>query len=157
MTRARDFFDAVRDAAVDAEMCRRQLMALEARVRSLGGMATSPPVSSTHDPDRMAGRVAAYVDREEQLRSRMDADYALVDRACVVLYGPDQRTGGLADDRSATWASVLWWRYCAAETWLAVGDAVGYTERQCRNVCAEALRWIDRTGYAADVMELPEG
>lgn len=113
-------------------------------------------VSSTHDHDSMGGRVALYVDREEQLRDRMDEDYALIDRACVVLYGPDQRTGGINKLVSSAWASVLWWRYCAAETWEGVAHAVGYTDRQCRNICHEATRWMERTGYAADVMTLPE-
>jgi hypothetical protein len=156
MTRARDFFDAVRDASIDAERCRRQLLQLEARATSLGGGGFGERVSCTNDHDRMGGRVALYVDREEQLRERMGADYAMIDRACVVLYGPDQRTGGMSDEVSSTWADALWWRYCGAETWESAARAVGYSLRQLHTICDSALLWLDETGYAADVMRLKE-
>lgn len=151
MTTAKDFFDRVRDASVDAERCRLQLLELEGRMHSMGAHDLQPRVRSTPDPQRMAGRVGAYVDREESLRERQQQDYALIDAACTVLYGSDERRG-LGDVVSPIWADILWWRYLDASTWEDVGHAVSYSVRQCQTMCDAAFSWIDSNRFASDII-----
>ena len=144
---ARDFFESVRAASIDVDRCRRQLERLEARARSLGGGGFEPRTRSTPDPHRMEGRIAAYMDMDAQLDARMEADYALIDRACRVIYGPDEDgRGGVASHFAPVYADVLWWRYCAAEDWRHVARAVDYSISQARMLASTALAWIDECG-----------
>jgi hypothetical protein len=94
------------------------------------------------------------VDHKSVIERRQERYYDLIDRACVVLYGPDQMTGGLARDKSPAWADVLWWRYCAGAKWSVVARSTGNSERQAQEYVAEALAWIDRVGYMHEVIEL---
>ena len=153
-TTARDFFERARAASQDAERCARQLDGAEARALAVGGGGFEPRVRSSPDPQRMERRADAHMDRERMLRSRMEADYELIDRACVVLYGANQDgRGGVCAEASPVWADVLWWRYLADAKWSAVADAVGYSSRPCQQMCAQALEWIDEAGFMADVMD----
>lgn len=152
---AKEFFETAREAARDAERCRSQLVALEARSLSLGGGQQGSRVRSTPDPHRMQRAVVAYVDREESLGRRMDADYATIDMACLVLYGDGEREG-LDVARSPVEADALWWRYLDDATWATVGRAVGYSPSQCQTICSRALSWIDETRFAADVRRRAE-
>lgn len=143
---ARELFEAAREASRDAERIRRQLDAMEQRTLSLGcGMGQR--VSATGEPDRMGGRVAALVDMEQTLRERQEADYALLDLACAVLYGPANK-GGLAALVPTWWADVLWWRYLDGSTWEQVAEAVGYSPRRCFDVAQTALEVADYYGLA---------
>ena len=159
---ARDFFIAVRDAAKDAEWCRTQIERLRERMHSIGGGGYEPRVQTSSDPDQIGRRVAAYLDRKRALRGRMAEDWALIDRACVVLFGPDQMGGGglckaeAGDRNTQKWADVLWWRYCADADWDEIADSVHYSVRTCQEMHGEALRWMERTGFMADAMVLDE-
>ena len=65
---AREFFNAVREAAIDAERCRVQLEELEERAQSLGGTTFEARVrGGTHD--RMERNAVAHVDREGELQA----------------------------------------------------------------------------------------
>ena len=88
---AREFFESAREAARDAERIRRQLDAMESRTLSLGGGGFEPRVRSTPDPDRMGLRVSALIDHGGMLERRQAEDYRLIDAACRILYGPDDR------------------------------------------------------------------
>ena len=145
-TSARELFEAAREASRDAERIRRQLDAMEQRALSLGG-GMGERVSSTGEPDRMGGRVAALVDMEATLRERQEVDYALLDLACAVLYGPANK-GGLAALVPTWWADVLWWRYLDGSTWEQVAEAVGYSPRRCFDVAQTALEVADYYGLA---------
>lgn len=152
MTTARDFFERARAASQDAERCRRQLLQLESRAKSVGGVGFEPRTTSTPDPHRMQGRIAAYMDMERKLEERMDADYVAIDRACTVIYG-DAEHDGLDRVQSPVWADVLWWRYLDDATWDAVSRTVGYSPRTCSTFCDAALRWIDETRFMSAVID----
>lgn len=141
---SRELFEAAREASRDAERIRRQLDAMEQRALSLGG-GMGERVSSTGEPDRMAGRVAALVDMESALRERQESDYALLDLACAVLYGTDSE-GGLSVLVPSWWCDVIWWRYLAGETWERVGSAVGYSPHRCWEVACLAFDVCDGWG-----------
>lgn len=85
---AREFFEAVRSASADASRAKAELEALEERRLSLGGHGSSPVSGTRHDVNGTAASIA-LVDREAALHRRVEEDYALLDRACEVIYGAD--------------------------------------------------------------------
>lgn len=153
---AKEFFDAVRYASQDAERCRTQLEALEKNA-AFGGSAGMGERVSGDSGNRVERRVVSYVGQGERLEQRRARDFAFIDRACVVLYGPDQQGGGglckASPKMAGVWADVLWWRYCAAESWDAVANAVGYTARPCQEFNGRALAWIDRNRFMSAIID----
>lgn len=153
---AREFFEAVRSAAQDAERCKIQLVAIEhsAQVGSSCGYGERTSSGGGNVVER---RTVAYVDQSDRLDVRMEADYRLIDRACAILYGNDQQGGGglcKANPRdSNVWADVLWWRFCAAASWQEVAKAVGYTVRPCQEFQGRALAWIDQHRFCRELIE----
>lgn len=141
---ARELFEVVREASQDAERIRRQLDAMEQRTLSLGG-GMGQRVSATGEPDRMGSRVAALVDMEQTLRERQEADYALLNLACAVLYGTDNE-GGLSSLVPSWWCDVLWWRFLNASTWEQTAAAVGYSAHRCWEVACLAFDVCDGWG-----------
>lgn len=88
---AREFFEAVRDAARDADRISRRLAAMEASegVRAQG---YEPSVSHSRADVNGTARTVARMDYERRVSKRREADYALIDKACSVIYG-DEQTG----------------------------------------------------------------
>lgn len=130
---AREFFEAAREAARDAERIRRQLDGMERRSTALGGGGFEPRVRSTPDPDRIGRDVSAKLDQEARLREREDEDYRAIDAACAVLYGPDNRSGLYA---LVGWpADAIYHHYLALRTWDETARMMGYSVRHvCRAV-----------------------
>lgn len=154
MLTAQDFFERAREASRDADQCRRQIVELEHRAKSLGGTSFEPRTRSTPNPQRMEDRIARYVDMEARLAERMDADYKIIDMACAVLYGTEQDgEGGLCKQLSSISADVLWWRYLDDATWAAVGRKVERSPRTCQSLAKGALAWMDETGYARAIID----
>ena len=141
---AREFFEAASAAAREADRIGRELDAMGERAGSLGGGGFEPRVRSTPEPDRMAGRVAAMVDRTDMLARRMDEDYRLIDAACRVLYGADNRSGLYA---LVGWpADAIYHHYLALHTWAEVAALVGYSEQHVRRMVSVALDMADANG-----------
>lgn len=141
---AREFFEAARDAARDADRIARELRSMEDRAGSLGGGRFEPRVRSTPDHDRMAGMVAAGIDREAMLESRQAEDYRLIDRACRVLYGSDNRSGLYA---LVGWpADAIWHHYLGLRTWDEAAALVGYSVRHVHERVAWAMELADTNG-----------
>lgn len=144
-TDARDFFNAVAAANKDAERVKRQLDALEHRALGIGGGGFEPRVRSTPAHDKMGMAVASLVDQESILKKRLDDDYALLNRAHVVLYGDDNH-GGL-------WSLVGWradalaLHYVNGYTWPVVGVVLGYSEQHVWREAQVALDTCDGWGY----------
>lgn len=143
---ARELFEAAREASRDAERIRRQLDAMSERAASVGGAGFEGRVSSTPEPDRMASRVAALVDMESRLIQRQAEDYELMDYACAVLYGRDNRSGlwSLVGWR----ADAIWHHYLGGLTWAEVGEMLGYTEQHVWQQAQVALDTCDGWGVA---------
>lgn len=140
---ARDLFEAAREAARDAARVSRELAEMEGRAEGLGGGGFQPRVRSTGEPDRMAGRVAAMVDREAMLGARLEEDYRLIDAACRVLYG-DGRGGLYA---LVGWpADAIYHHYLALWTWDETAALVGYSERHVQRSVECALELADANG-----------
>lgn len=141
---AREFFEAAREAARDAARISRQLDGMERRALALGGGGFEPRVRSTPDPDRTGRAVAALLDNEAVLRQRQESDRALVDAACAVLYGPDNRSGLYA---LVGWpADAIWHHYLGLRTWEDTADLMGYSTRHVQTCVAAALDVADANG-----------
>lgn len=141
---ARDFFDAAREAARDADRIARQLDSMERRALALGGGGFEGRVRSTPDPDRIGRGVAAKVDNEAVLRERQQADRALIDAACELLYGPDRRSGLYA---LVGWpADAIFHHYLGLRTWEDTADLMGYSVRHVQTCVASALDYADSNG-----------
>lgn len=141
---AREFFDAAREAARDAQRIARQLDGMERRALALGGGGFEPRVRSTPDPDRIGRAVGAMVDNEGVLLQRQEADYALIDAACAVLYGPDNRSGLYA---LVGWpADAIYHHYLGLRTWEETADLMGYSTRYVQRSVAWALDYADAAG-----------
>lgn len=141
---ARDFFDAAREAARDADRIARQLDSMERRALALGGGGFEGRVRSTPDPDSIGRGVAAKVDNEGILRERQQADRALIDAACELLYGADRRSGLYA---LVGWpADAIFHHYLALRTWDEVAEMMGYSVRHVQTCVASALDYADSNG-----------
>ena len=152
---ARWFFERAREASRDAESIRQQLLRLEANAHSLGAQGFEPRTRSTPNPHRMEGRIVAYADRERELRSRADADYEIIERATRVLFGSDEDGhGGVAQHVGTLHADVLWWRYLDDSPWKQVASVLGVSVTTCRGAADAAMRWMDETGFCAEMMRM---
>lgn len=142
--RALEYFEWARAASRDAESIRQQIVTLEARAKALGGGGFEPRTRSTPDPRRMEGRIVTYMQREEDLRARQEADYAVIEGACRLLYGDEEDgCGGVALGCGPLHADVLWWRYLADSQWKEVAHALGHSVTTCRGAHDAAMAWID--------------
>lgn len=141
---AREMFEAAREAALDAERVRRQLESMESASVSVGGQGFEGRVRSTPDPDRIGRAVAAAVDHESVLIQRQDADYALIDAACKVLYGADNRSGLHA---LVGWpADAIYHHYLALRTWEETAQMMGYSVSHVKHSVSVALDMADANG-----------
>jgi len=141
---AREFFEAAREAARDAQRISRQLDGMERRALAMGGGGFEPRVRSTPDPDRIGRAVGSLLDNEAILLQRQESDYALIDAACAVLYGPDNRSGLYA---LVGWpADAIFHHYLALRTWDEVADLMGYSAPHVRRQVAAALDVADANG-----------
>jgi len=141
---AREMFEAAREAALDAERVRRQLESMESASVSVGGQGFEGRVRSTPDPDRIGRAVAAAVDHESVLIQRQDADYALIDAACKVLYGADNRSGLYA---LVGWpADAIYHHYLALQTWDETARMMGYSVSHVKHSVSIALDMADANG-----------
>lgn len=141
---ARDFFASVREAARDADRISRTIARMESR-EGVHGQSYSPAVHGGDHDARAA--TDARMDYERRVHRRREDDYALIDRACAVIYGADQTGhGGVSALMGPAYADVLWWRFCAAETWKAVAAGTGMSVRWCQCAADAALDQIDSYG-----------
>lgn len=142
--RARDFFASVRAASHDASVARAQLDELEMRALSLGSPGAGGVSGGGSDVNGTAA-ADALVDREEALRRRRDADYALIDRACEVLYGVGGE-GGVARAIGVRYAEVVWHRDCGEETWARVAEVLGVSVSTAKRCYGVAMDYVDSVG-----------
>lgn len=147
---AREFFNAVREAAIDAERCRVQLEELEERAQSLGGTTFEARVrGGTHD--RMERNAVAHVDREGELQSRIEDDYRLIDAACWVLYGRDGVSDGLASIAPPWWADAIYHHYLALRKWEDVEPLVLACTSHISRCVNAAFDLMDANGMLATI------
>lgn len=142
---SRDFFEQVREAAQDAERTRRTLEAMQAREGVKAQRYSQRTQGGARD---VMAATDARIDREREWAARIERDYRLIDEACAIIYGPDNR-GGIAALLGNATADVMFWRYCAAVTWHEVAKAVSYSRPWCHHAVSVAFELIDAAGVEA--------
>lgn len=147
---SRELFEAAREAAIDAERCRRELAEAERHALAMCGPSLEPRVMGGNG-DRVGNAVAALVDREAELHARVERDYALIDAACEVLYGRDGMSDGLAALMPLWTADAIYHRYLALRTWDETEWLVGRCRSRIRSQVAVAFDLMDANGMAATV------
>ena len=143
---AREFFEAAREASIDADRISRRLAEMEASegVRAQGYDAQGR--GSSRDVNGMR-RTEARIDFERRVEARREADYDLIDRATSVIYGDGQTgMGGIDALMGGAAADVMWWRFCAAATWPEVCREAGVTDRWARQKAEQAMDMCDAYG-----------
>ena len=145
---AEDFFEAVRQASREAERTRLTLLRMEARegVRAQG---YEPRVSVGGERDHMA-HTDSRIDYEARMAERIEADYALIDMACAVLYGLESDKGGLEALMGSDVADCISFRYVDARPWSEVAALMGYSRwsrRSLRDMCQRGFDRIDSLGW----------
>jgi len=86
----------------------------------------------------------ANADHKERLEARREEDYRIIDAACEILYGPDNRSGLYA---LVGWpADAIYHHYLALRTWDAVADMMGYSAQHVRRSVSAALDLADANG-----------
>lgn len=145
---ARSFFEAVRDASVECERTREALLRMEARegVRAQGYEAQG---RSGHMSDRTAA-TDARIDHEARMAERIEADYAIIDLACRVLYGEESGKGGVDRLMGSAVADCISFRYVDARPWGEVAALLGYSSwsrRSLRDLCQRGFDAIDALGW----------
>lgn len=141
---ARDLFEATREASRDAEYIKRRLERMEAS-EGVRGASLAPTVRSSKSDVNGTARTDARIDYEERVRARLEEDYALIDLACAVLYGDDNR-GGIAALLGTKVADLLWHHYLDDESWDDAAEAVGYNPRTAYREKDKALDLVDMYG-----------
>lgn len=144
---ARDFFDAVRAASGDAGRAKAELEGLEERRLSLGHHGTMAVSGGGSDVNGTAASVA-FLDRERALHRRVEEDYALLDKACEVIYGADNEHG-IERGIGTRFADVVWHRSCGEESWDEVAASVGMSRRTCVRYYEAAMDYVDSVGIVA--------
>lgn len=140
---AREMFEAARAAAREAERIARDLRDLDEDEPS-GGGGFEGRVHGTPDPDRIGRRVASSLDRRAMLEARQAEDYRLIDAACAVLYGPDNRGGLYA---LVGWpADAIYHHYLGLRTWEETAELVIYSKRYVQEQVAWAFDMADANG-----------
>ena len=148
---ARDFFEAAREAAREAERIGRQLDAMESAADGLGGAGFEPRVRSTPDPTRGEARVVALVDHGARLEERRDECYRLIESATELLYGRDGMSDGLY--ALVGWpADAIFHHYLALRTWRETAQMVNFSEKYVISQAAAALDTADANGDFATRM-----
>ena len=145
---ARDFFRAVREASREAERTRLTLLRMEAR-EGARAQTYAERVSVGGERDRMA-QTDARIDYEGRMRERIEADYALIDLACKVLYGEDSGKGGVDALMGSAVADCISFRYVDARPWPEVAALLGYSRwsvNSLRDLCQQGFDAIDFFGW----------
>lgn len=146
---ASDFFEAVRDAAVELRAAERTLERMRSAEGVRGQGYTGAIGSSCGAVDGSAA-TDARMDFEGRMRRRMAEDSELIGLAGALLYGEDGR-GGVRALVGPLCADSVWFRYCEAMKWTAVADMTGASVRACQNYTATAFDAID-SGSVGDVV-----
>lgn len=129
---ARDFFGAVRQAAIETGRYERNLERMESAegVRAQGYGPTARGTAT-----RGMGATDARIDYEARMEPIMARNYDLIGDACRVLYG-DGNDGGLYALAGHGCADALWWRCCCAKSWAETADMLSSS-------VSTARRWAD--------------
>lgn len=142
---ARGLFDAAREAATDVQRVTKELDVLERGEGSTayGAHSFEARIRVGRTCDRTANMAVTRADRREQLSRRLEADYAVIDAACAVLYGNDQMHDGLATLVPSWWCDAIYYHYLALWKWKDVASFLCYSTEHVIRSASAALETAD--------------
>ncbi len=138
---AKELFERARACSEDVEYLKRRLERMESS-EGVRGASLTPTVSRSRADVNGTARVDARIDLEAATRERMDADYAVIDYACDVLYGTDNRSG-LSALLGTQVADLLWHHYLDGKSWGHAALTVGVAPRTTYRRASAALDLVD--------------
>lgn len=140
---AREYFETVRDAAVELDRTSRTLERMRARTMPKAQRYDAVGGGSGHsDP---MDRVVEVVDFEAVMRQRMEDDRELLSDAARVLYGEDGRAG-VAKGMGSAYADAVYHRALDARTWDAVAREMYMAQSTVIRLYDAAMDYIDSAG-----------
>ena len=148
-TSAREFFEAVRDAAIELERSERQM----ARMRlSEGVRAQRYEVRGAGGGDRSGmSATDARIDFESLMERRVREDREIVSRGIRLCYGEDAGCGGVCALLGSPAADSVYWRFCMAASWAKAAEMVGASTKSVQRWCETAFDTMDAHGAVAAV------
>ncbi len=144
--RARDLFDAVRDASYELWRHDATYNAMERRALALGN-GNPEPVRSGSPTDRTKP-IDAMVDFETMMQNRVDEWCRLVDFGEAVLYGVDWEHG-IAKSLGLGYAEVMELVYIQRLSMKETAKRLRFSVRTCQRMRSRALSYIDAIGTDA--------
>ena len=142
------FFESASEASREVDRIREALDMLDedaTRVR----VSSLEPWTQSGRLHGIEGRVAALSDKHEELSRRLETDYAIIDRACAVLYGTDNDAGLY---RLVGWrADALYYKYIDGMTWPEIGAILGYSKGYVASQAKVALEVCDANGMVRTI------
>lgn len=140
---AREYFETVRDAAVELDRTSRTLERMRARTMPKAQRYDAVGGGSGHsDP---MDRVVEVVDFEAVMRQRMEDDRELLSDAARVLYGEDGRAG-VAKGMGSAYADAVFHRALDARTWNAVAREMYMAQSTVIRLYDAAMDYVDSAG-----------
>lgn len=140
---AREYFETVRDAAVELDRTSRTLERMRARTQPKTQRYGAAGGGSGHsDP---MDRVIEVVDFEAVMRQRMEDDRELLSDAARVLYGEDGRSG-VAKGMGSAYADAVYHRALDARTWDGVARVMFMSRSKVQQLYDSALDYVDSAG-----------
>lgn len=146
---AREFFEAVRDAAIELERSEWQI----ARMRlSEGVRAQRYEVRGAGGGDRSGmSATDARMDFESLMERRVREDREIVARGVRLCYGEEGAGGGVCALLGSLAADSVYWRYCRGASWVKAAEAVGASTKSVQRWCDTAFDTMDAHGCACSV------
>ena len=140
---AREYFETVRDAAVELDRTSRTLERMRARTMPKAQRYDAVGGGSGHsDP---MDRVVEVVDFEAVMRQRMEDDRELLADAASVLYGEDGRAG-VAKGMGSAYADAVYHRALDARTWDGVAREMYMAQSTVIRLYDAAMDYVDSAG-----------
>lgn len=140
---AREYFETVRDAAVELDRTRRTLERMRARTLPKAQRYDAVGGGSGHS-DPME-RVIEVVDFEAVMEARLQSDRDLLSDAARVLYGEDGRSG-VAKGMGSAYADAVYHRSIDVLTWDAVARTMFMSRGKVQQLYEAALDYVDTVG-----------
>ena len=140
---ARDFFESVRDAALEETRAARQIERMRLR-EGVRGASLAPYGGGPKDVNGLSA-TNARMDYEAMMSRRLKEDRELIDGARAILYGAGE-PGGVAVLFGSAVAGAVALRCISCENWGVVGDMCCVSPRIAMRWCDAAFDTVDSCG-----------
>ena len=141
----RHLFAAVRAAALEHDRITRAIARRRELAGHVGGGGFEPRVRSSRPDVNGTAKSIAAMDFERRNEQRLAEDKRLMDAACDILYGRDNR-GGVAAYVGSAIADCAFLRCCGAMEWREVAEQVGVSVNTARVYVDTAADTVDMHG-----------